>query len=558
MVCHLFVARFKSFLQRAGVATRALACVFLVAVFLWNAAQFYLPGKGFTYLIEFGEREHARYLPELVAVNHYELPNSNGYDSQAYAQIAMRPHLNDPVLKRAVDSLPYRARRILFSWTAWLLAGGNPVLALNVYAVQNLVAWVLLAVLLLRWLPPTDWGRVGRWAAILFSFGLAFSVRGALPDGPSLLLIAAAMALLESGRPWLGSALLGLSGLGKDTNILAACALPLPAERSLRAWLRAAAKAALVALPILGWMLCLRLWLGHGGDVGARNFNLPLFSFAAKVRDTLAELRRAGWAGLDTSVAKFDLAVLIGLTAQFLFFALRPRWRDPWWRLGAAYCVLMIFLGDAVWEGYPSAAARVLLPMTLVFNLRVPRGGAWGLLLLAGNLGIFGSFDVLRPPGRETFRVDGPRALRIEAAGGRVVEVDYLESATPKPGVPLWYPPEKSRLEFWRWNSGDADIAVVNPHAYAVVADLTFSLRANDHRTATVSQGNRIWWRGALAPGMANPVELHGLVLAPGRTILHFATDRPAAYPGNNDPRPLAFSLRNLRIELRSKTGDGL
>jgi hypothetical protein len=545
------VARFKSFLHAGGPVIRGLVGVGLVAVFLWNAAQFYLPGKGFTYLIEFGDREHARYLPELLAVNHYELPNSTGYDSQAYAQIAMRPRLNDPVLQRSVDSLPYRARRILFSWTAWLLAAGHPVLALNIYAVQNLGAWVLLAVLLLRWLPPSDWGRLGRWAAILFSFGLAFSVRGALPDGPSLFLIAAGMALLESGRPWLAAGLLGLTGLGKDTNVLAATALPLPQGRNALSWLRAAGQAALVVLPILGWMLCLRLWLGHGGDIGARNFNLPLTGFVRKWGETLGQLVAEGWAGMGTSVAKFDLAVLIGLSAQFLFFALRPRWRDPWWRLGASYGVLMIFLGDAVWEGYPSAAARVLLPMTLAFNLRVPKGGAWALLLLAGNLGIFGSFDVLRPPGRETFRVEGPRALRINPADGRVVEVTYVEPAPAKPGVPVWYPPEKSRLEFWRWSSGDAEIGLVNPQPYALAADVSFSLRADDRRRATVRQGGRVLWSGALEPGVGMKVALRGLMLAPGTTALRFESDRPAAYPGNNDPRPLALSLRNLRIDLR-------
>ncbi len=530
---------------------RGLAAALLVAVFLWNAAQFYLPGKGFTYLIEFGDREHARYLPELLAVNHYELPNSTGYDSQAYAQIAMRPGLGDPVLQRSVDSLPYRARRILFSWTAWLLAAGHPVLALNIYAVQNIGAWLLLAILLLRWLPPTTWGGLGRWAGVLFSFGLAFSVRGALPDGPSLLLIAGGMALLESGRPWLGAALLGVSGLGKDTNILAGTALPLPQAGSRRSWLRGAAQAGLVVVPIFGWMLCLRLWLGHGGDIGARNFDLPFAGFVRKWGDTLAQLMAEGWAGMPTSVAKFDLVVLIGVLAQFLFFALRPRWRDPWWRLGASYGVLMIFLGDAVWEGYPSAAARVLLPMTLAFNLRVPKGGAWTLLLLIGNLGVIGSFDVLRPPGRETFRVEGPRALRIDPADGRVVEVTYVESPNAKPGIPLWYPPEKSRLEFWRWSSGDAEIRIANPHPYAVAADVSFSLRANDRRAATVRQGARVLWRGALEPGVPTEVALTGLTLTPGATGLRFESDRPAAYPGNNDPRPLALSLRNLRIDLR-------
>ena len=41
-------------------------------------AFFYLPGQGFTYLIQFGTMEHARYIPEVKAVDHYEMPDSPG------------------------------------------------------------------------------------------------------------------------------------------------------------------------------------------------------------------------------------------------------------------------------------------------------------------------------------------------------------------------------------------------------------------------------------------------------------------------------------------------
>jgi hypothetical protein len=132
-----------------------------------------------------------------------------------------------------------------------------------------------------------------------------------------------------------------------------------------------------------------------------------------------------------------------------------------------------------------------------------------------------------------------------------VVEVTYVERPTARAGVPLWYPPEKSRLEFWRWSSGDAEIRIANPHAYALVADVSFSLRANDRRVATVRQAARVLWQGTLEPGVPTPVTVPGLILAPGETGLRFESDRPAAYPGNNDPRPLALSLRDLKIELR-------
>jgi len=43
----------------------------------------------------------------------------------------MHPWLDSKELATAVDSLPYRARRILFAWTANWLAGGDPARALH-------------------------------------------------------------------------------------------------------------------------------------------------------------------------------------------------------------------------------------------------------------------------------------------------------------------------------------------------------------------------------------------------------------------------------------------
>ena len=342
----------------------------LLALFAWYITLFYLPGQGFSYFIQFGEKLHGKYLPEVKAVNHYEMPDSAGYDSQWYAQIAIRPHLKDPALAKAVDSLPYRARRILFLWTAWLLGGGSPARVMNAYALQNVVCWFLLAALLLRWFPPVTWGNCARWAAVLLSFGLLFSVKGALLDGPSLLLVAVGMALVETEHPWLAAAVLGVSGLGKDTSILCGAGMRIPYSRNPGAWASWAARAALVLLPLGVWILVLRLWLGRGGDIGARNFGAPFAGLTEKLQQSISLLIAGGYPSV---IAKFDLLVIAGLLAQFFFFAFRRRWHDPWWRIGACYAVLMVFLGDAVWENYPSAAARVLLPMVLAFNISVPR-----------------------------------------------------------------------------------------------------------------------------------------------------------------------------------------
>jgi hypothetical protein len=383
---------------------------------VWIVAQFYLPGKGFTFFATFGDKMQERYLPELKAINYYSQENGWGYDAQYYAQLAMRPRLSDPALAQALDSLPYRARRILLSWTAWLLGGGDPVRALQVFSLQNVVAWLLLAALLWRWFPPTNCENFFRWGGVLFSAGLIWSVRGALLDGPSLLLIAVGVALAEAGRPWWSAVVLGVSGLAKETNLLAGAALAPAPQEVRRDWRGLAGRAGLLVLPLALWLVCLWVWLGTVGDSGARNFGLPLMAYLAKWRETLQLLRVDGLESFE----RFNVPVLVALLVQTLFFLLRPRWRETWWRIGAAYAVLMIFLGAAVWEGYPSAAVRVLLPMQLAFNIAVPRGGrGWLVLLLLGNLTLFSTPDLLKPPGRESYRVEGPRALRMVEGTGR-------------------------------------------------------------------------------------------------------------------------------------------
>jgi hypothetical protein len=511
-------------------------------MFAWCASLFYLPGQGFTYLIEFGSMEHDIYLPELRAVNHFEMPDSMGYDSQWYAQIAMRPHLGDPVLRGAVDGLHYRARRILFPLVASWLAWGDPVRAMHIFAFENIACWFLLALLLFRWFPPVSWGNCARWASVLFSFGLIFSVERALLDGPSLLLIAVGMALVESGRPWLAAAVFGISGLGKDTNVLCGAGMKLGGPPGSRAWLSWVVRAAIVILPLILWMLLLQRELSQGDDAGARNFAPPFVALAHKLQKSVWRLFAAGYSSI---VARYDLLVVAGLIAQFLFFVSRWRWRDPWWRLGASYAVLMIFLGDAVWENYPSAAARVLLPMTLAFNILVPRKGWWPLLLIIGNLGVLSSTEIYKPPIRDSFVVEGPRALRMHPKDNYVVEAVF--------GPVNWDTPERSRWAFWRWCLGDATVALRNPQPFTIVSHVSFRFRAIGERQAIVLLAGKVVWQGKLDPLEVKFVDLGEIDLAPGDTVLTFKSDRPGETPNNRDHRNLTFSLRDLEIDLERK-----
>ena len=201
---------------------------------LTSVARLYQPQYGFTAMIRFaapGTNE----LEALRAIPHYRHHPSLSYDGQFYAQLALDPLLRDPAIDRALDQPAYRARRILFSWTAWALGLGRPAWILTAYALQNVLFWVALAALMTRWLPPTTPRGLALWTACLFSHGLLTSVRMALLDGPSMLLIALAVALSERGRLFTAAALVGVAGLGRETNILASLGLPNPTGR--RRWL---------------------------------------------------------------------------------------------------------------------------------------------------------------------------------------------------------------------------------------------------------------------------------------------------------------------------------
>ena len=221
-------------------------------------ARYYHPRTGFTALIGF-PAGHQNEAPALRAIPHHGYEGIGVYDGQFYAQRALDPLVRDPLVDHAMDLAPFRARRILFSWTAYLAGFGRPAWILEAYALQNVVAWLLLAAVLTWWLPPTTPRGLALWAACLFSHGLLWSVRFALLDGPSLLLTALAIRLAEKGRPFASAALVGLNGLGRETNLLGALALPvLPVPRDRRSLVRLAGMSLLVILPLLVWQDYLR------------------------------------------------------------------------------------------------------------------------------------------------------------------------------------------------------------------------------------------------------------------------------------------------------------
>lgn len=406
-----------------GVATRRplvgsvrAAYVTCAVIFVWAVAQFYRPGTGFTNLIQIGDRTDPP-VTELHEVPHYVYERSAGYDGAYYVQFALNPTLRNPELKTAIDNPIYRARRILMGWVAWLAGLGQPAWIVQAYALINVASWLGLAVVLLRWFPATSWENFLRWGGVMFSQGLCMSVHDSLVDGPALLFVALAMAAWENGRRGWSTAWLALGGLSRETSLLAATGLAPWDKQDRTGWVRFAKATVLAALPLAAWMIYVQWRLGPMRDAGLNNFTLPLAGLAEKWGTVVADMAEHPGRGVNHAT----LAFAIALTVQFLFFALRWRPREAWWRVGATFAVLLMFLAQPVWEGYPGAAARALLPMALAFNILVPRQRGWLIVLLAGNLSIVAAYREFDPPVGDFFSVSGEpavvAAVRIEPSG---------------------------------------------------------------------------------------------------------------------------------------------
>ena len=512
-----------------------LACCACVALFLWGIAQFYSPATGFTSLISIGDALAGREVAALRAVPHHVYEGVPGYDGAYYVQLALHPTLDNPELKTAIDNLPYRARRMLFCWAVWALGLGQPAWIVQAQALLNVIAWLGLAALLTRWFPPTSGENFLRWFGVLFSSGVCMSVRNSLVDAPSLLLIAGALAWLEQGRRGPGLAVLALAGLGRETSVLAVTAAADDNPRAPHTRARLAAAAALVALPLGLWVLCLRWKFGPTDDTGMGNFSVPLAGFAQKWGETVAEVAAHPF----SPTAVTTLATVVALTVQALFFALRWRPREMAWRLGVAFAALTVFLATPVWEGFPGAASRVLLPMLLAFNLAVPRGRRWLAVLVAGNLSVLAAYKEFTPP-REFYTVRGApeavAAVRVERTGG-------------------WHGLETTATAQWRWSKGEAGLRLHNTGGAPLAAAFRGEVvSAQDERRVRVFAGGAMVWSGAVAP---RATELQfGVVLPPGATGITFKTDTPAHLVGADD-RLLAYRVANLEIVVRPAPGKG-
>lgn len=358
----------------------ATVAIGLVVLLLASVARLYHPPFGFTEMIRFADGVSE--LPTLQAIPHYTHPPWGSYDGQYYAQMALDPLLRDPAIDKALDLPPYRARRILFSWTAWAFGLGRPEWILYAYSLQNVLAWLVLAALMTRWLPPTTPRGLALWTACLFSHGLLTSVRAALLDGPSMLLIALAIAASERQRLLTSAAIVGIAGLGRETNLIAALGLPWP--RGRYPWARIGAALTIAATPLLLWQDYLRSIYRSTSAAGQDQLDRPVLVYLEMLQQSVNRVFLGNPALLDV----LKLGVIVCLSVQLAYLLYRRQYESPWWRVALGYALLMLVVHKVVWDGYPGAVTRVTLPLAFGFNVLLSREtsrGFWGWFVL-GNL----------------------------------------------------------------------------------------------------------------------------------------------------------------------------
>jgi len=490
-----------------------------VVLFLWLMLRFWHPIYGFTAFLQLNSGQDAvkiaafREYPVFV----YDTPDS--YDGLQYAQIAYHPLLEADELRPAVDNLAYRAQRILLPALAWLLAAGQPAWIVHVYSVLNIVFWLALAALLWRMLPVNDARGLVAWAGILFSAEVLGSVRFALIDLPALILVATALWAAERARPRAAVGWLAAAALTRETSLVAWPGLWTGSWKSPAALGRNLRRLLLAAAPLIAWLIYIR-WRVGPLNQGVRNFAWPVIGFLEKWHECLTAVSRL----TDHQLAWSTVFATAGLTFQAAFILARPRTADPWWRVGAAYVLMMLCLGTAVWEGFPGAVTRVLLPLNLACNLTVFSG-----LLALRDVPTFPYADAI-----------------LVTRNWDAVGVVQLGDG--------WYDRERDAHDQWNWAESHGRLVITTwPRLPAIEARLTFRMRSLVPRTVRALADGREIWRATIGK-QYRTVELQVPAGKNGRMELDFVTDTLAVAEADRpDARPLGFALYDPAISVSAR-----
>jgi hypothetical protein len=505
-------------------------------LFLGLVARFWHPIYGFTSFLQLDTRNEAVAIAAFHDYPVFVYRDTGSYDGLQYAQIAHHPLLKAAELRPAIDNLPYRAQRILLPALAWLLAAGQPAWIAQVYSGLNIFCWLILAALLWRMLPVTDARSLIAWIGILFSAGVLGSVRFALIDLPALTLLTTALWAVERGRPGTAVGWLAAAALTRETSLLAGVGFGTGSWKSPRAVLRNLSYVMLAAVPLIAWLGYIN-WCVGPVNHGVRNFAWPLVSLVKELTQCLGDLIQSGLPLNEYALT--TLIATIGLIVQAGFILSRPRPAESWWRVGGAYTLLLLALGPAVWEGFPIAAARVLLPLNLACNVIARRTRAPLIWLLACNLTVFSGLLAFRDVPRD------PTTIAIGRAG-RVAGVVRLAEG--------WYGQEQNTHHRWAWAESNSHLAIATwPHSEAVETQLTLRLLSLTPRSVRILTAGLEIWRGQIG-NMLTVVSLPPLLVTGGGLDLELVTEGPSVpESASPDARRLGFALYDPAISVSER-----
>lgn len=150
----------------------------------------------------------------------------------------------------------------------------------------------------------------------------------------------------------------------------------------------------------------------------------------------------------------------------------------------------------------------------------------------------------------QAFRTAGRGNILAESRDFIAIEVKAARQPILPPEFDShWFPLEAGPHENWRWSDGDATIILHNNESSARQVQIKFALVVSHSQQVAIVAPSGQLYAASLAPGdPPHPVQL-AFSIPPGSTALRFDTDRSGQLPGNDDPRKLAFSVRNFTIE---------
>jgi hypothetical protein len=536
----------KNAILRPGLWVFLLVGTAAFLQLLSTYVRVYSPGYGITKLIVMGHEFDQRGLAVYRATPKYMAPSDRwGFDGQHYAQIALDPLLRDPQLKIALDNPPYRARRILLPWLAWLGGLGQPFWILNVYAALNLIFWTGFAVMLIVLFRPLGWPGLAGFAAMLMTCGIIESMRSSLTDFPGFVLVTLAMMIGGTG----GAGVLALAALTREPNIMGLVGL----WDYRPPWLTTAKRNLLLALIAAGPML---LWFAYVASrfplkeaIDGDNIAWPLRGIMAKlgelsVRAGRGEIHWHKWyTEFYTSEPFHALLTIIATLTQCIYLLTHREWTNRLWRVGALFVPFFLCISFLSWESH-FTVTRHALPITLAFNLVLAMRArrSWIVWFVLGNCFV--------PFGIYQFSVYGSSTLNAPA------EYRIARATSPDLSLDVRYGDGWSKLEWtrkhtWRWAVNKrASLVLINPTKRPLEVEMFFTTRSIFPRDLVMSTpGAEIWSRRVGAAPIK--VQTSKFPLPPGETAITFSSPQAPVRPDSfGDDRQLAFLLQDLRFNL--------